>query len=446
MQNPGGVRFTPQQVRVLVLVWTGISVLVGICTFVGVFWALGRTAPDFEATRTAEVEAQAAGRTPGQPTPEVETGETGQPRPTLPPAQDPSFGYGIQTQADVGDIDQTFTMVDQLGLTWVKQQIKWRYVQPEPGEPQWGLLDQIMQEAADHDLKVMLSIVDAPPWTRPDMPEDSVGPPDDFKHYVDFVSAVVERYPGQLHAIEVWNEQNLDREWATADGISAESYVEMLSQTYAAVKARDPGIIVISGALSPTGLDDGVQAIDDFRYFKMMIDAGMLDVADCVGAHHNGINLPPDVTAEDAFAAGAPPGVIFMGPYDKTNPLNPHHSWSFKSTLMGYHDMIVAADSDKRLCVTEFGWATMDGLPAGEPRSGFEFAWDQTLEDQATYVVQAFQLMREGDFVWLAFLWNLDFSPKAGGDPSNDNVAYSILTPKGTPRPAFDAIRDMAKN
>ena len=37
----------------------------------------------------------------------------------------------------------------------------------------------------------------------------------------------------------------------------------------------------------------------------------------------------------------------------------PHHWWSFRSTLEGYRGiMIKHGDSDKRLWVTEFGWAS----------------------------------------------------------------------------------------
>jgi hypothetical protein len=366
--------------------------------------------------------------------------------PTIPPLQDRSFGYGIQAQLHV-DTRRTLDMIEQLGMNWTKQQVRWADLEPTQGAANWDALDKVFSRIAERPVgpRVMVSIVDAPDWARSVTAEGKAGPPDDPQTFVNYVTQLVQRYPGQVHAIEVWNEQNLDREWYTAGGLSAAGYVQLLAATEQAVHAIDPNIIIISGALSPTGWDDGVSAIDDFRYMQMMIDAGMLDYADCVGAHHNGINLPPNQSAEDAFAAGAPPGTVFGGPFDTGNALNPHHSWSFYSTLNGYHDKIVAAGRDTPLCVTEFGWASMEGLPAGDPRAGFEFAWDNSLDEQATYVTQAFTLMNDWGFVWLAFLWNLDFSPKAGGDPSNDNVAYSILNPDGSPRPAFDALRDMPK-
>ncbi len=175
-----------------------------------------------------------------------------------------------------------------------------------------------------------------------------------------------------------------------------------------------------------------------------MINAGMLNYVDCVGAHHNGINLPPRQTAEEAFAQGAPIGTVFIGPFDNGNPLNPHPSWSFFSTLTGYHDIIVSAGSDMPLCVTEFGWSSVEGLE-GDPREGFEFAYDNSLDEQAQNIVDAFKLMHEWGFVRFAILFNLDFAPKSGGNTQDDSTLFSLLDAQGIPRPAFNAVRDMEK-
>ena len=59
-----------------------------------------------------------------------------------------------------------------------------------------------------------------------------------------------------------------------------------------------------------------------------------------------------------------------------------------------------------KLCVTEFGWASSEGYDA--PPEGFEFALDNTLDEQAQYIVQAYQQMHDSGDVWLAFLFNYD--------------------------------------
>jgi hypothetical protein len=355
----------------------------------------------------------------------------------LSPWSPDSFGYGVQSHAVVGDPKFAMDVIsNQLGMDWVKVQLEWPLVQPDPETFQWFFYDGIVDEAQAHGLHLMFSIVGAPAWTRAAGNEN--GPPDDYGHYTAFLSNLISRYPGQIHAIEVWNEQNLDREWMTSEGLSPTAYVQFLAQSYDTIKANDPNIIVISGALAPTGIHDGVTSYDDFIYLDEAISAGLLDYADCVGAHHNGYNIGPDVpfdqTGSDPNAATA----IFRGPFD-----NPHHSWSFKTTIDTYAEKVQAANPTKKLCVTEFGWASNEGYDTFPP--GFEFAQDNTLEEQAQFIVQAYEQMRSSGDVWLAFLFNYDFGNKSGG-PTDDPVVYSIVDTNGVPRPAFSAVANMPKS
>ncbi len=101
-----------------------------------------------------------------------------------------------------------------------------------------------------------------------------------------------------------------------------------------------------------------------------------------------------------------------------------------------------AIDPTKKLCVTEFGWASTEGY--SEYPEGFGFAEDNTLQEQADYIVRAFQQMHDSGDVWLAFLFNFDFGNKGSG-PTDDPVPYSIIDTQGVPRPAFGAIAAMEK-
>ncbi len=393
------------------------------------------TAADPEATATpAETIALPTPTSPSQ------EGSDNDPETSLPWGE---FGYGIAAHG-ISMADYTMgQVVDHLGLSWVKQQVRWDHFSGEPGQMDWSGYDVMVDAAHERGLKVMLSVVGSPKWSRTyfdDNPE--AAPPDDMGLFVDFLGQMVDRYQGKIHAIEVWNEQNLDREWDTPEGVDPASYVEMLRLSYQAIKSRDPNIIVISGALSPThgrqvdpNNPNRVIWMDDFDYLDQMIALGALNYCDCVGAHHNGINMPPDVEWDEGYND---PTATFRGPFD-----NPHHSWSFKSTLWGYHERIQRANRNTPLCVTEFGWATSEGFDGTPP--GFEFANDNTLEEQAKWDVQAFQLMREWGFVHLAFLWNLDYSYKGGIGATDPNAPYSILDLQGAARPAFDAIGQMPK-
>lgn len=353
------------------------------------------------------------------------------------PVDDVAYQVGIQVEhsPDFNPENQDNwyrSVADDLGFRWVKQQLRWDLMEPEPGQIDWSLLDLVMPSARRFSIKLMLSIVSAPAWARePGANLERHGPPADPQVYADFVAEIVKRYSGRVHAIEVWNKQNIDREWTSAQGLSAPNYVALLQTTYETVKLIDPGIIIISGALSPTGINDGVGAYDDFVYFDQLIDGGLLEWADCIGAHHNGYNVSPDYRYNEI---PDDPSAVFRGPFD-----NPHHSWSFRSTLEGYIDRVGAAGSDRKLCITEFGWASAEDLDG--TRQGFEFAFDNTLAEQAQWLPKAMNNMEEWGYVWLAFIWNFNYGPQADYATNNNNVPYSLIGPGFTFRPAYDAIR-----
>lgn len=449
-----------KQVRGFVIFWTLLSLGLMTVTFIAIYSAYGSIAPQPddlanaalpEVAETDVAQVSTATATPTQrPTAQPTVAATATPAaeaaapveptnppptPTLLPVQDQRFHLGVQVQVSYDLMDMWMNVAaNQLSVNWIKQQIRWEDIEPQDDQFDWTLTDIYLTSAQQQGLRVLASIVTAPDWARePGVNLEQHGPPADPNEYAEFVRALLTRYPGQIHAIEVWNEQNLDREWTSAAGqLIAADYVELLRVAYQTIKEIDPGIIVISGALSPTGLSDGVRAVDDFVYMDQMIAAGMLEYADCVGAHHNGINVSPEYTWD---AIPNDPNAAFRGPFD-----NPHHSWSFRSTLETYANKVELAGGSEPLCVTEFGWASAEGI--GQVRAGFEFAQDNTLDEQRDFTVAAIQRMRDSGDVWIAILWNLNYGPQAGFDPNNDNVFYSIIGPNSQFRPVFDAVRD----
>lgn len=462
-----------KQVRNFVAIWVLITLILGACTFAAIYTAYGMIVegettyaasaiteeaiavansdvatqsfptrvPPLVVTEAVAVQptvvAQAADVQPlPTNTPNEVVAPTDAPSPTVEPTPLPinqrDFQLGIQVQVNIeGMQDVWMDEVNKLGMEWVKQQIRWEIVEPQPGQYDWTYVDVGIDSAAERGIKVLLSVVTAPDWSRePGVDLTQHGPPADPQVYANFIAELLRRHPGKIHAIEIWNEQNLDREWTSTRGLVPANYVEMLRVSYQTIKEIDPGIVVISGALSPTGFDNRVNAWNDFAYMDAMIASGMLNYTDCVGAHHNGINVSPQYTWDQV---PNDPTASFRGPFD-----NPHHSWSFRSTLQGYAFRIQQAGGNQKLCVTEFGWASTEDL--GVTRPGFEFAADNSLEEQRQYTIDAINLMREWDIVQIATLWNLNYGPQAGWNPENDNVAYSIIGKDWNFRPVYGAL------
>jgi spore germination protein YaaH len=336
------------------------------------------------------------------------------------------FDYGIQVDPR-GNKAANIGHIQNLGFHWVKLQMPWKDVEPSPGNYQWGTWDDVIGAYSGAGIKVMLSIPKAPDWARPAGDDRSVeGPPADYNTFARFLGEVTQRYKGRVQAIEVWNEQNL---WYEGGGspMPPANYVAMLSAAYQGIKAADPNMIVVSGAPTPAG-DVGGRAIDDINYLSAMYAAGLKNVSDAIGAHPSGYNCP----ADGDWQTITDPTASFRGPFD-----NRHHSWCFRGTMEGYRNVMVAnGDNAKTIWATEFGWAV-----SSNPQVGYEYARDNTLQEQAQWIVQAYQQAKSWGWAGTMFLWNLDYGVTAAG---TELANFALLTPGG-PVPAYAALAGMPK-
>ena len=340
------------------------------------------------------------------------------------PAGASQFGYGVQV--DPGN-DPNFNIryIKALGFNWVKVQMPWKYVEPSQGNLQWGQWDNLVNAYSGAGIKVLLSIPKAPDWARPLDDDKSVeGPPANPQTYANFVAAVAKRYAGKVQAIEVWNEQNLYYEAGGQGRVNVDSYMALLRAAYRAIKSVNPSMIVVSGALTPTGAPPP-WAIDDRQYLRMMYDRGLKSVCDAVGAHPSGFANPPD--------AHWPEGDLPNKGYDD------HPSFFFRNTMEDYHNIMVRyGDGNKTIWPTEFGWPVW--RYQGDER--FAFAQENSLEEQAQYTVRAYQMAKAWGFVGPMFLWNLDYAVTA---PNTELANFGIIESNGQPTPAYYALQKMPK-
>jgi hypothetical protein len=104
--------------------------------------------------------------------------------------------------------------------------------------------------------------------------------------------------------------------------------------------------------------------------------------------------------------------------------------------------MLKYGDGAKKIWVTEFGWASVDGLGVG-PAPNYEYAADNTAQEQAEWTVRAYQMARSWGWVGVMFLWNLNFAPVTG--PQDEKAAWSIVDQTWNPRPVYYALKNMQK-
>ncbi len=374
----------------------------------------------------AKAAAAPAAAAPAAPAPEGAA--------VVPPAPAPSpggagFGYGVQVHASGDDAGRLVDLTKGMGFNWVKQQVEWKNYEGSQGSYNFGGLEPLVNAANAGGVNVMFSVVKAPQWARPGNTDLSVeGPPANPQDFANFLGAMATHFRGRVKAYEVWNEQNLHYEWGN-EPLSAARYVQMLRSCYSAIKNADPGAMVISGALTPTGVNDGSRAIDDVNYLAQMYANGLRGVADGIGVHPSGYNNPATVGA--GWTTAAEPQ--FKG----------HRSFYFRGTMDNYRSVMVRnGDAGKKLWVTEFGWASTENLGAG-PAPGYEYAGQNSEGEQAQYLVDAFNLARSWGYVGPMFVWNLNFAPVSGA--GDEKAAFGLVRPDWGTRPAYEALKAMGK-
>lgn len=326
------------------------------------------------------------------------------------------------------DRNRVFTLSKESGIYWMRQQIAWEDIQDVSGEIFWAELDDIVADADAAGINLLISVVRSPSWATPNggngMPAREY-----FGTFADFMRQMADRYRGRVQAYQVWNEPNLAIENAGLVA-SADYYVDLLSVTYDAIKAADPYAIVVSASPSATETDEPTIAISDVTFTRQMLSNPNFK-ADVIGTHPGGQNNPPDALfPEDP---GPKPG------WDNSR------EFYFRRIEDIRQIALETGRGDYQIWLTEFGWATQNNSP------GYEYGNDNSYEEQAAYIVRAFQIGRNDWAPWMGgmFLWNLNFAVPWGqkeGNAFHEQASFGVLNPDYSPRPAWFAIQAMPKD
>lgn len=354
------------------------------------------------------------------------------PTPAYPIYEGPTLNrndIGVQVYIHRVDVPQLVGQLAELGVGWVKVQVSWKLYQPNPeqySDERFEDLDRLVQIAQENSINLLLGVAKAPEWSRPTTEQD--GPPRDNDLYRQFMQLLALRYKGRVAAYELWNEPNLQREWNGVP-LDAAALVNLIRAGAEGVRAADPAALIISGAPAVTGIDNAIVAIDDRRYFRAMLTAGVAEAVDGFGVHPYGWANPPDAT--------------MLNPNTAVPTHNNHPSFFFQDTLQDYGALLTEFNiTDKQLWVTEFGWGSFEQFGAAPPVEAAFMAYVSEWQ-QAVYMQRALALASEWPQVGPMMLWNLNFAPWIGAAYSESG--YSLLRPDGSPRPSYFALATIPK-
>ena len=228
-------------------------------------------------------------------------------------------------------IQRSLEMVRQMGSPWIVELFPWAYYHADDGGIAWDHPDMVIEHAHAQGLKVIARLGLTPAWARPpDTPLNYLDATayDDF---AEFAARFAARYEGKLAAIIVGNEPNLSYEWGYRQA-TAVDYVDLLKVMYPAIKAADPDVLVLGGALAPTLEPAGSPwGLNDLEYLDQMYAAGAADYFDGLAVHSYGLTFP----------ALADPGPEIL---------------NFRRVELVRNVMLHHNDADTKIYITEFGW------------------------------------------------------------------------------------------
>ena len=94
-----------------------------------------------------------------------------------------------------------------------------------------------------------------------------------------------------------------------------------------------------------------------------------------------------------------------------------------------------AGENGKKMWLTEFGWTTANQA------KGYEYGKYNSPEQQAQFLVRAFELGKSYPWMGVMFVPLTD----ARLTTADEGYWWAIVEPDGDPRPAYDALKAMPK-
>jgi hypothetical protein len=307
-------------------------------------------------------------------------------------------------------IKRSLELVREMGTPWIVEYFPWAYYEPEPGRYDWSHADLVVDHARRQGLTVIARLGFVPEWARPDPEVQATtftyldeARYDDFAAYA---AAFAAHFAGRVAHLVIWNEPNISLEWGYRP-VDAEAYAALLQAVYDRVKAANPEVVVMGGALAPTLAPVGdPEGMNDLAYLERMLAAGAGQWMDALAVHAYGWQEPPDAPASaDAI--------------------------NFRRTELLRQILVEAGYGNMPLYVTEGGWND-------HPR------WTKAVQpsQRAAFTLRAYELA-EAEWPWCpaVVLWAFRY-PR----PANTYQDYfTFVTPDFTPKPIYFAVQGYAR-
>lgn len=300
-------------------------------------------------------------------------------------------GLEVSLWGDPAGISGQLQLAQEAGAVWIKQRFEWRNIEPTArGRFVWAESDRIVDAVNASGLKLIVRLDSQPAWSSSRVSFPTNGPPDDPRDFANFVGALATRYAGRIQAYEVWDQPNLATHWGDRRPDPGE-YTHLLRAAYSAIKAADPGGLVVSAALAPTTRYDET-SVPDLIYLRSMYGANAKGAFDVLGMNAPGFKAPPCMdpqqVAEDPSLTND----------DQTLPVEGRRIYAFRHIEDVRGIMSDRGDGNKPIGVLAMGWSANISQESPD-------VWHAVSPDTAaTYRADAFSCARADWSPWIGFM------------------------------------------
>jgi hypothetical protein len=308
-------------------------------------------------------------------------------------------------EVDEWKIQHSLELVREMGADTIVEFFPWAYIEPEPGRYNWFQADRIVRHAENQGVHIIARMGLVPDWARPDDSTMNYMSVSAMEGFANFVALFSERYAGRIEHVIIWNEPNLSFEWGF-QAVDPERYVEMLAAVYPRVKAANPAMTVLGGALAPTLEPPGSpHGMHDLIYLERLYEAGGGNYFDALAIHNYGLTQP-------ALAEPAP------------DQLNFRRAELLREIMTRY------GDGDKPVYITETGW-----------NDNVRWVYGVRPSQRVAYTLDALAWSAE-EWPWVEqlCLWILRHPTPRG----THRDSFTLITPEFQRKPIYFAVQAYA--
>ena len=237
----------------------------------------------------------------------------------------------LENEVEAWKIKKTLEMVREMGAPWIVEYFPWAYSEPRKGRYHFQHADMVVDHANRQGLTVIARLGMVPEWARPKDSIPNYLPEASYADFAAYAAEFVTHFQGRVKYVIIWNEPNLALEWGYRRPDPA-AYTALLRVTSQAIRAANPDVVILAGALAPTlGDPSGELGQRDLDYLQGMYDAGAAPYFDALAVHAYGLTFPPDDPPD--------PDVV-----------------NFRRVELLREVMAANGDGDKPIHITEAGW------------------------------------------------------------------------------------------